>query len=174
MLAGAAADHERLRFAYRAGDGTASRRLVEPYRLVAAGRRWYLVAFDNDRDDWRIFRVDRIERAPPDRSAGPAAESLRPRTPQPSSPPGCTRRRPPTGAVATLHASAEWVAARLGDAAGELEPIDADTCRLCGQSDTLEWLAFRLVTLGCEFEVHEPPELVEHLREMAARTLRAV
>ena len=45
---------------YRAGAGGDSRRLVEPHRLVASGRRWYLVAYDNDREDWRIFRVDRL------------------------------------------------------------------------------------------------------------------
>ena len=41
-------------------DGIESRRRVEPHRLVAAGRRWYLLAYDTDRDDWRIFRVDRM------------------------------------------------------------------------------------------------------------------
>lgn len=61
VLAGAVAGPERLRFAYRAADGAESRRLVEPHRLVATGRRWYLVAYDNDREDWRIFRVDRME-----------------------------------------------------------------------------------------------------------------
>ena len=51
---------ERLRFSYQAGDGTASERHVEPYRLVYTDRRWYLVAFDRDRDAWRTFRVDRM------------------------------------------------------------------------------------------------------------------
>ena len=59
-MARAIANRQRLRFDYRAGDGTESLRLVEPHSLVVAGRRWYLVAHDNDRDDWRIFRVDRI------------------------------------------------------------------------------------------------------------------
>ncbi|MCL2729080.1 MAG: YafY family transcriptional regulator, partial [Actinomycetia bacterium] len=60
VLAGAIANHERVRFAYRAGDGAESRRHAEPQRLVASGRRWYLVAWDLDRDDWRMFRVDRL------------------------------------------------------------------------------------------------------------------
>jgi hypothetical protein len=46
---------ERLRFSYRAGDGTAPERHVEPYRLVYTDRRWYLVAFDRDRDAWRTL-----------------------------------------------------------------------------------------------------------------------
>ena len=62
VMASTVAGQERLRFAYRAGDGAESRRVVEPYRLVSTGQRWYLVAYDLDRDDWRTFRVDRVER----------------------------------------------------------------------------------------------------------------
>lgn len=59
--AAAARDDERLRFAYRSRDGERSRRVVEPHRLVHTGWVWYLVAWDCDREDWRTFRVDRIE-----------------------------------------------------------------------------------------------------------------
>jgi predicted DNA-binding transcriptional regulator YafY len=59
-LAGAARRGDRLRFDYRTGDDRASRRHVEPHRLVSLRNRWYLVAFDLDRDDWRTFRVDRV------------------------------------------------------------------------------------------------------------------
>jgi predicted DNA-binding transcriptional regulator YafY len=59
-VAAASAWCQRLRFSYISAEGEASRRLVEPCRLVAAGRRWYLVGYDNDQDDWRTFRVDRI------------------------------------------------------------------------------------------------------------------
>ena len=61
VIASACRDHERLRFDYQAHSGAASRRSVEPYRLVHHRRRWYLVAWDVDRDAWRTFRVDRIE-----------------------------------------------------------------------------------------------------------------
>ncbi len=61
-IASACRDHERLRFAYRSRDGEATRRLVEPHSLVNLGRRWYLVAWDCNREDWRTFRVDRISR----------------------------------------------------------------------------------------------------------------
>lgn len=44
------------------GEGSDTRRRVEPHRLVTAGRRWYLVAWDRDRDDWRTFRIDRLAR----------------------------------------------------------------------------------------------------------------
>ena len=62
LIAGAIRGRVRLRFGYastRAGDGLTERR-VEPYRLVAADRGWYLSAFDLDRDDWRLFRLDRM------------------------------------------------------------------------------------------------------------------
>lgn len=62
VLAAACRDHEAARFDYRAGGGSDTRRLVEPHQLVTAGRRWYLVAWDRDRDDWRTFRLDRLAR----------------------------------------------------------------------------------------------------------------
>jgi predicted DNA-binding transcriptional regulator YafY len=59
-LALACRDRERIRFSYVSGDGSESSRVVEPHSLVAARRRWFLVCWDRDRDDWRTFRVDRI------------------------------------------------------------------------------------------------------------------
>src|SRR5262245_2199983 len=56
VIAGACRDHERLRFDYRTHSGATGPRSVEPYRLVNDRRRWYLVAWDMDRDDWRTFR----------------------------------------------------------------------------------------------------------------------
>ncbi|MEO6085125.1 MAG: WYL domain-containing protein, partial [Umezawaea sp.] len=53
-------DRLRLRFDYRGHDGTDSIRDTEPHELVSWGPRWYLVAWDVQRQDWRTFRVDRI------------------------------------------------------------------------------------------------------------------
>ncbi|MFI5487714.1 helix-turn-helix transcriptional regulator [Micromonospora echinaurantiaca] len=171
-LAAAIANRERLRFSYRRHDGVTGERRVEPHRLVSAGRRWYLVGYDNDRDDWRMFRVDRISE--PDsigvRTAArelPAADAAAYVTDK------LTELTPVYRAVATLHAPVETVAGRVGDSPADLVPIDARSCRLTSHSDTLEWLAWRLLTLGCEFEVHEPPELVAHLREIGGRATRA-
>ncbi|PJN42538.1 transcriptional regulator [Streptomyces sp. CB02959] len=173
VLAAAIANHERVRFRYRAGAGDLSRRLVEPHRLVAAGRRWYLVAFDNDRDDWRIFRVDRLSepfatgvRTPPrELPAADAGSYVRERM----------RGRAVTyRAVATVYAPAAEVAARLGGpAAGEVEPLDEGSCRWRSAPDSLEWLAMRLTLLGREFTVHEPAELTGYLRALGGRALRA-
>ncbi|MFC8047833.1 helix-turn-helix transcriptional regulator [Nocardia sp. NPDC057353] len=60
VLAAACRDREDVRFGYRRRDGHDSPRLVQPHQLVTAGRRWYLVAWDRHRDDWRTFRLDRI------------------------------------------------------------------------------------------------------------------
>jgi predicted DNA-binding transcriptional regulator YafY len=71
IVARASGDGVRLRFDYQsstASGAVATTRYVEPYRLVTRGRRWYLVAFDLDRDDWRTFRLDRISDPTPARN----------------------------------------------------------------------------------------------------------
>src|SRR5246500_5085018 len=60
-LAAACRDSTRLQFGYIARDARASRRTVDPAAVVYSGHRWYLVAFDLDRDDWRTFRLDRVK-----------------------------------------------------------------------------------------------------------------
>jgi predicted DNA-binding transcriptional regulator YafY len=171
-LAAAITSRERLRFTYRRHDGTHSDRLVEPHKLVSAGRRWYLVGYDNDRADWRIFRVDRIGEPRPTGVRTPPR-----RLPTPDAAAYVTgkllERNPVYSAVATLYAPAEQVAGRLGDFPADLEAVDAGRCRLRSHTDTLGWLAWRLLTLGCEFEVHEPPELVTYLRDIGARATRS-
>jgi len=173
VLAATAARGERLRFGYQSADGTPTRRLVEPQRLVCANRRWYLLAYDNDRDDWRIFRIDRIT------EPHPTGVRIHPR-PLPAQDAAAYvtskiyDRALTYQAVATLHAPATEMRPRLGDTTTSLEPIDDRTCLLRSNTDTIEWLAFRLTMLGCEFEVHEPQELVEYLRDMGARINRAV
>ncbi|MFI0261769.1 helix-turn-helix transcriptional regulator [Streptomyces sp. NPDC017056] len=172
VLAAAVANQERLRFAYEAFDGTRTKRLVEPHRLVSAGRRWYLVAYDNERADWRIFRVDRLSEPYPTGVRTPARE-----LPAADAAAYVTERMhglaPGVVAVATVHLPAAEVRARLGGAAAEVEPLGDGSCRLRTSPDSLEWTAFRLAMLGCEFTVHEPAELTAHLRELGGRVLRA-
>ena len=61
VLALACRDNEQVRFDYRRRDGEEAQRLVEPHNLVSAGRRWYLVGWDVRREDWRTFRLDRLD-----------------------------------------------------------------------------------------------------------------
>ena len=80
MIAAACRDSECVRFGYRGRDGAASRREVEPHSLVNLGRRWYLLAWDRRREDWRTFRVDRISRPGGDRRPLRPARAARRRT----------------------------------------------------------------------------------------------
>ncbi|MFQ6327208.1 helix-turn-helix transcriptional regulator [Nocardia sp. CWNU-33] len=174
-LASAVTNRERVRFAYRSGAGSETRRHVEPAGLVAARRRWYLVAHDMERDDWRVFRLDRIER-PQATGARYAPREL------PAADPAAyvAGRRTDWGTPiyrvsVTIHAPVGKVAGRLGDTPGDLAAIDRDCCRLeATRDDSPEWLAHRLIGLGVDFQVHEPPALVAHLRTICTRITTAI
>ena len=172
VLAGACRDREVVRFLYRRRDGEAARRRVEPHSLVSLGHRWYLVAWDAERDDWRTFRLDRLERPaamgtrfaarelPGGDAAAFVARGLR----------SAPQRH---AARVTLHAPAEELRARFPGMWGTLEPLTARTCEYRGGDDSLDWLALRIAGLGVDFEVHEPPELAERCRELGERLTRA-
>jgi predicted DNA-binding transcriptional regulator YafY len=171
-LASACRDHERLRFDYRDHHGATALRRAEPHRLVSWGCRWYLVAWDVDRQDLRTYRVDRIVPRPP---PGPRF------APRPL-PEGDAAKYVARGASAAawryrarvrVHAPAEAVAAQINPAVGVLEVVDERTCVLDTGADTLERLAVYLGLLGVDFDVDDPPELVDHLRALADRYRRA-
>ena len=172
LIAKAIANGLRLRFDYRAIDRTESARLVEPHSLVVAGRRWYLVGYDIDRDDWRIFRADRIR--DPRHVPGRAAARELPALDAASFVQARLYELAPTyTAVATLEVSAEQARLESGEVVDDLEPIDEYHCRVHLQADTLEWLAFRLIRFGCAFDVHEPPELAAYCLALGGRLTRA-
>ncbi len=168
ILAGACRDHERLRFDYRDHSGSNSRRIVEPHRLVNWGQRWYLVAWDPERHDWRTFRGDRIAPLTP---TGPRF----------------LPREPPEGDVAayvsrhvsaagwryrariTVHAPAQVVVERITPAVGTVEAVDEHTCVLNTGADAIETIAVYIGLLGLDFTVSQPPELIAKLRELSAR-----
>ncbi|WP_436498506.1 helix-turn-helix transcriptional regulator [Actinokineospora sp. HUAS TT18] len=171
-LASACRDRETLRFDYVGHNGSESRRQAEPHRLVHMGRRWYLVAWDVDRRDWRTFRVDRVHpRTPNGRRFAP--------------------RNPPEGGVVEylqrgvgaalwrhhatirLHAPASAVAAKVPPAV-VVEAVDDHHCLLKAGADTLEYLALYLGLLDVDFDVVDSPEFAEHLRKLIGRFGRAV
>jgi predicted DNA-binding transcriptional regulator YafY len=171
VIAAACRDTECLRFAYRSRDGTPTRRDVEPHSLVNYWRRWYLVGWDRGRAGWRTFRVDRLTK--------PAATGVR-FTPRrlPAKDAGAYVQQSISGgsryeAVITVHASADELARRRPHLAGALEPIDDQRCLYRTSEDDLEWLAMRVVMLGVDIEVHDPPELIAHLDVLARRLRRA-
>ncbi|GAA0522570.1 DNA-binding transcriptional regulator [Paractinoplanes deccanensis] len=168
-IAYACRDHERLRFDYRSHDGTASRRDAEPYRLLLDARRWYLLAWDVDRADWRTFRADRI--AALHTPNGPRF------TPRPVPPPRTAARGIQEAtwryrARVIVHAPAEHVRARLPIAA-EIETLGDDRCAFEPGSDSPEALALWLGFLGADFEVADAPELRAAMAALAARYTRA-
>ncbi|WP_437682778.1 helix-turn-helix transcriptional regulator [Sorangium sp. So ce131] len=172
VMANACRDAEVLRFAYESHAGAESARLVEPYRLVHTSRRWYLLAYDLDRDGWRTFRVDRIREKPT------AGRRFTPR-PLPSEDVAAyVSQAVSTDAYrirarVTVHAPADVAAARLSGVAGRIEERGPDRCLVHAGGDSLEALAFYFGFLGFEFEVHEPKELIEHLRRLSERLARA-
>ncbi len=171
-IAAACRDSECLRFHYRSRDGTATRREVEPHSLVNLGRRWYLVAWDRRREDWRTFRMDRIS------GPGPAGRTSTARS-LPAKDAAAYVEQSLAGAWSryearvTVHASADEIAKRLPYVAGALEPIDAHSCEYRASDDDLEWLAIRIAMLGVDVDVHEPPELIPRLNALAGRLRRA-
>jgi predicted DNA-binding transcriptional regulator YafY len=172
VIAAACRDSECLRFAYRSRDGTDSRREVEPHTIVNLGRRWYLVAWDRRRDDWRTFRVDRLGR-PAGMGLGFTPRKLPARDAAAYVAQSITSAPNRFEARVTLKAPADEVARRAPSHWGTIEPIDARTCEYRTGDDDLGWLAVRMLMLGIDFEVHEPPELVEHVRVLAHRLERA-
>jgi predicted DNA-binding transcriptional regulator YafY len=172
MIALACRDDERIRFDYTSADGRRTERHVEPHRLVSLGRRWYLVAYDLLRNDWRSFRIDRL--------GNPRGTGARFRQ----------RELPATDAAAfvrvglgnvpmpirsevVVHATAELVREKVGRWS-TVEPIDEHSCRMVMTSDTLDWPIMALGGLQAEFDVVSPPELVDQLLDWAGRFGRQV
>ncbi|WP_460703681.1 helix-turn-helix transcriptional regulator [Myceligenerans halotolerans] len=160
-------DGVELGFDYRTRAGATSQRRVEPYRLVASERQWYLLAFDRDRDDWRTFRVDRMsdvrartwrfeQRAVPAEAAAYVQEAV-------------ADRVYPRHARFLVRAAADVVRARVPASAAVVHPRDATTCEISAGGRDLDLLLLHVTLLGHEFEVLEPAELVERCEIMAAR-----
>ena len=168
VIAGACRDHQRLRFAYQGHDRPAGRRLVEPHRLVHSGRRWYLVAWDVNRVDWRTFRVDRITPSPTvDRRfhpREPPADDIVAYVAQ-----GVAATRDRYQATVVLDVPAPQLAGKIPQSIATVEPRDDGSCLLRTSSDWLGGLAVYIANLGVDFEVLEPPELIDEVARLAGR-----
>lgn len=171
-VAAAIRDNQQLRVDYRSHDGSESRRILEPHRIVTAGRRWYLIAWDVDRADWRTFRLDRLTPRTP---TGPRFEPRQAPDPDLAT---YTSRGISTDVYRyrcrfTVFASAEAVADRIGPTVGVVTPLDEHSCELVSGSNSLDEMAIYLGVLGHDFLVHEPPELRDHLVQLGSRLSRA-
>ncbi|MEW1635969.1 WYL domain-containing protein [Streptomyces sp. NPDC093801] len=171
-LAVACRDHEIITFDHTARTGTTLPRRVEPQHLVASGDLWYLLAHDRDRDDWRIFRLDRITGAATTGHRVPARDL-------PGEDPAAfvaarlsaapTRHR----AVATVRASADRVRTRTRHPAGRIRPLDGATCLVDASDDSLTRIARTLAGLPADYTLDADPDVLDHLRTTAHRTLHA-
>src|SRR5579864_3375324 len=146
---------ERLRFSYQDGEGNLTQRRVEPHGVVSTDRRWYLVARDLDRQDWRTFRVDRmtapaltghrfVAAAGVD-AAAVIAESL-------ASVPYRWQ------AEVRLETDRRAAEAEIPRTIGVVDEVDGTTVLRVGAND-LDWLAQYVAGLPFEAEVLRPPEL---------------
>jgi predicted DNA-binding transcriptional regulator YafY len=167
-LARLAREHCTLRFDYADRRAQTSSRRVEPYRIVNSGQRWYLVAWDLDRADWRTFRVDRMRegmspgsRFTPRELTDADAQAMVAR----GIPPEARRHQ----ARVIVDVPAAQLMERLGPWIGTIEPLDETSCVLATGAERVEELAAYLGLLDADFRVSEPPELVEALRVLAGR-----
>jgi predicted DNA-binding transcriptional regulator YafY len=167
-LARLARERFSVRFDYSDRRSAATQRRAEPYRIVNAGQRWYLVAWDLDRADWRTFRVDRMRpgissgvRFTPRALTDAEAEAL------------VARGVPPEArkfqARVIVHLPAAQLAERIGAWIGTVEALDDERCVLVTGAERVEDIALHLGWLGAEFRVTEPPELVTALKTLATR-----
>ncbi|MGW6273425.1 helix-turn-helix transcriptional regulator [Streptomyces sp. NPDC055060] len=172
-LAHACRDAERLRFDYRDHGGSSTRRTVEPHRIVCTERRWYLVAWDLDRGDWRTFRVDRVTPRPPH---GPR---FAPRTPPADDLAAYVSRGVSTHAYAAravfrLLVPLEEAAQRVTPSDGTLEAETGHSCLLRTGAMSLDVMVIHVLLMGFEFEVVEPEDLtgrISEARDLLSRAL---
>jgi predicted DNA-binding transcriptional regulator YafY len=166
LLADAVRRRRRVRTSYRAFSGERTRRELSPYGLVVHSARWYLAAHDHLRDDLRTFRIDRMSRTtlreaaavpPPDGfdAVDHVSRSL---------------ARVPWGhdVQVLLDLPLDRAARRLPPTLAELvETEDGTLLRM--RSDSLEWTAGTLASLGCDFTILAPDELRDSVRKLASR-----
>lgn len=167
VVAQACRDEERLEFAYVARDGERTDRRVEPHTLVSVERRWYLVAYDLGRFDWRSFRLDRLA------DPHPTGQRFRPRE-LPADDAAAFVTASLGAAAETLaieaivHAPLDQVQTAIGRWA-TAEAMDAATTRIHLSADSADWALFGLAAADAPFEVLAPPEVVERARVWGER-----
>src|SRR4051812_10469543 len=171
-IAAACRDNLKLKLNYKDRAGKPTLRNLEPMRLAHTGRRWYLVAWDLDREDWRTFRVDRVQQVSaigtqfvPRKFPGDIVEYV---------------SRSIMHAAYTFRMKLrikgvhEVLSKQLPAWCGQLETLDEEHCSLSLGADSVEMLVTMLVMTGVEFEVLESADLLPELRKVTERLARAL
>ncbi|MFE0381232.1 helix-turn-helix transcriptional regulator [Streptomyces inhibens] len=173
-LAAACRDHEIVTFTYRTSSGDTRQRRAEPHALVAADPVWYLVAYDTDHEQWRLFRVDRLT------DPAPTGHRVAPRElPAPDAAAYVAARLATAPARYTFHATvpadADTVRTRTWSLPGRVHPVDDHTSTLDLAADNPRRIAEQLlgIDLGPDDTINGTPELAPHLQQLGNRLLRA-
>lgn len=170
-LARACRDREHVSAGYVDIRGNATQRRLEPYQLVTTGRRWYLLAYDRDKQDWRSLRLDRmtdvralgstfVPREAPD-AATYVQRSIS------SSPYRYVAR-------VRFDAPQSVVAQHFSPASVTIEPDGPDTCIVTTGADDPERMVLFFAMVGCDFEVLSPPEVTRAAEVVSERLGRSV
>lgn len=171
VVAFAIRGHERFRFGYTKPEHSEQLRHVEPQCLVSWENLWYLLAWDLDRGDWRIFRVDRMTARPPTGVAfPPRADPARDVIEY------VTRRIAAAGNIyharVLVHAPASTLAAKTPFAMA-IESIDGSSCIIELSSGDPTRLALQLLQLDTDLEIITGEELKLEFNKLATRLHRA-
>ncbi|MEV6073223.1 WYL domain-containing protein [Nocardia sp. NPDC052001] len=170
-VAAAIRGHERLRFGYTKPRATTGPRHIEPHRLVTWGPLWYLLAWDIDRDDWRVFRVDRM--ASPTPTGARYSPRLIPADDVVDYVVGRVSRAAWTyRAQVLVHAPAAQIAAKI-PVPVDIEVVDESTCRLEVGSNDADQLALSLTQLDVDIEITDGDALAVAFDRLANRFRRA-
>lgn len=169
-LARACRDHEHVTGGYTARAGIASRRRLEPYQLVTTGRRWYLLAYDRDRNDWRTLRLDRM-------SATRAAGSTFVPRPAPDAREFLRHAisAAPYRYVARVRYQlpASVVARHFSPQSMTVEPEGDAACVVTAGGDDPQRMVLHFAMVGAEFTVLEPAEVRAAAGAVGKRLRRA-
>jgi len=170
VLSRACRDAVQVRFRYAGRDGAHTDRRVEPVRVVATGRRWYLMGWDLDREDWRTFRLDRMDEVTSTTWRATAREH--------PDPVDFVQRAVSTSAyrfhaTVRVHAPAERVRPHVPPRQATVTPDGADACVLTSVGGWTRQFLVWTALLDLDVTVLDPPGLVAEARTVGARLTRA-
>jgi predicted DNA-binding transcriptional regulator YafY len=172
LIAAACRDQKTLTFGYADREGQASQRSVEPMRLAHTGYRWYLLAWDLTRGDWRTFRVDRVAR--PISRGTPFRPRQLPEDAATFVSRAITYNPYPFRVRLKLKGSVDTVGKEIPSWCGVLEPLDARHCVLDMGADSIHSLVALMALLSIDFEILSPRELIPKLARVTTRLQRSV